>query len=160
KAEVEKIPGAVDIGLSTKGQEPELEIELNRGVAGSLGLTVGQVAQSLRPAFAGIDAGYWIDPSGKSRKVTVRLTPESRQRAADLVQLPMVVIGANGAPTTMPLGQIASIHQGVGPAIIDHLNREPVVTVELNTSGRAAGDVTADIEAKLSKMRLPAGVHY
>jgi len=160
KAEVEKIPGAVDIGLSTKGQEPELEIELNRGVAGSLGLTVGQVAQSLRPAFAGIDAGYWIDPSGKSRKVTVRLTPESRQRAADLVQLPMVVIGANGAPTTMPLGQIATIHQGVGPAIIDHLNREPVVTVELNTSGRAAGDVTADIEAKLSKMRLPAGVHY
>ena len=72
KAEVEKMPGAVDIGLSTKGQKPELEIELNRGVAGSLGLTVGQVAQSLRPAFAGIDAGYWIDPTGKSRKVTVR----------------------------------------------------------------------------------------
>ena len=47
------MPGAVDIGLSTKGQKPELEIELNRGVAGSLGLTVGQVAQSLRPAFAG-----------------------------------------------------------------------------------------------------------
>ena len=84
KAEVEKIPGAVDIGLSTKGQKPELEIELNRGVAGSLGLTVGQVAQSLRPAFAGIDAGDWIDPTGKSRKVTVRLTPESRQRASDL----------------------------------------------------------------------------
>ncbi len=79
-----RVPGAVDIGLSTKGQKPELEIELNRGVAGSLGLTVGQVAQSLRPAFAGIDAGYWIDPTGKSRKVTVRLTPESRQRASDL----------------------------------------------------------------------------
>ena len=57
RAEVEKVPGAVDIGLSTKGQKPELEVELNRGVAGSLGLTVGQVAQSLRPAFAGIDAG-------------------------------------------------------------------------------------------------------
>jgi HAE1 family hydrophobic/amphiphilic exporter-1 len=82
KAGVEKIPGAVDIGLSTKGQKPELEIDLNRGVAGSLGLTVGQVAQSLRPAFAGVDAGYWIDPTGKSRKVTVRLTPESRQRAS------------------------------------------------------------------------------
>ena len=160
KAEVEKIPGAVDIGLSTKGQEPELEIDLNRGVAGSMGLTVGQVAQSLRPAFAGVDAGYWIDPSGKSRKVTVRLVPEARQRAADLAQLPMVVVGANGAPTTMPLGQVATIRQGIGPAIIDHLNRDPVVTVELNTSGRAAGDVTADIEARLAKMQLPAGVRY
>jgi HAE1 family hydrophobic/amphiphilic exporter-1 len=160
RAEVQKVPGAVDIGLSTKGQKPELEIDLNRGVAGSLGLTVGQVAQSLRPAFAGIDAGYWIDPTGKSRKVTVRLTPESRQRASDLEQLPMIVVGPTGVPTTMPLGQVATIKSGVGPAIIDHLNREPVVTVELNTSGRAAGDVTADIQSRLEKMRLPAGVHY
>jgi HAE1 family hydrophobic/amphiphilic exporter-1 len=159
RAEVEKVPGAVDIGLSTKGLKPELEIELNRGVAGSMGLTVGQVAQSLRPAFAGIDAGYWIDPTGKSRKVTVRLTPESRQRASDLTQLPMVVLGSNG-PTTMPLGQVATVKEGLGPAIIDHLNREPVVTVELNTAGRAAGDVTADIESRLQKMQLPAGVHY
>ena len=160
KAEVQKIPGAVDIGLSTKGQKPELELELNRGVAGSLGLTVGQVAQSLRPAFAGIDAGYWIDPTGKSRKVTVRLTPESRTRAADLMNLPMTVIGPNGAPSTLPLGQLSSIKEGLGPAIIDHLNREPVVTVELNTAGRAAGDVTADIQSRLDKMRLPAGVRY
>ena len=56
----------------------------NRGLAGTLGLTVGQVAQSLRPAFAGIDAGDWVDPSGETRDVTVRLTPESRQRASDL----------------------------------------------------------------------------
>jgi hydrophobic/amphiphilic exporter-1 (mainly G- bacteria), HAE1 family len=160
KAEVQKVPGAVDIGLSTKGQEPELQIDLNRGVAGAMGLTVGQVAQSLRPAFAGIDAGYWIDPSGKSRKVTVRLSPEARQRASDLVELPMVVNGPNGLPTTLPLGQVATIREGIGPAIIDHLNRDPVVTVELNTSGRAAGDVTADIEARLGKMRLPAGVRY
>jgi HAE1 family hydrophobic/amphiphilic exporter-1 len=160
RAEVQRVPGAVDIGLSTKGQKPELEIELNRGVAGSVGLTVGQVAQSLRPAFAGIDAGYWIDPTGKSRKVTVRLTPESRQRATDLTQLPMMVLGPNGVPSMMPLGQVATVHEGLGPAIIDHLNREPVVTVELNTAGRAAGDVTKDIETRLAKMQLPAGVHY
>jgi HAE1 family hydrophobic/amphiphilic exporter-1 len=160
RAEVEKVPGAVDIGLSTKGQKPELEIELNRGVAGSLGLTVGQVAQSMRPAFAGIEAGYWIDPTGKSRKVTVRLSPESRQRASDLTQLPMVVIGPNGVPSTLPLGQVATIREGTGPAIIDHLNREPVVTVELNTSGRAAGDVTKDITDRIDRMRLPAGVRY
>jgi HAE1 family hydrophobic/amphiphilic exporter-1 len=32
--------------------------------------------------------------------------------------------------------------------------------VELNTSGRAAGDVTADIQSRLAKMQLPAGVRY
>jgi HAE1 family hydrophobic/amphiphilic exporter-1 len=158
RAEVQKIPGAVDIGLSSKGQKPELNVELNRGVAGSLGVTVGQVAQSLRPAFAGIDVGDWIDPTGKSRDVTVRLSPESRRRAADLEQLPLVVMGPNGEPSTMPLGQVATITEGVGPAIIDHLNREPVVNVELNTSGRATGDVTADIQKALDKMVYPPGV--
>ena len=47
-------------------------------LAGSLGVTVGQVAQALRPAFAGIDVGDWIDPSGETRDVTIRLAPESR----------------------------------------------------------------------------------
>jgi len=153
-----KIPGAVDIGLSSKGQKPELNVELNRGVAGSLGVTVGQVAQSLRPAFAGIDVGDWIDPTGKSRDVTVRLSPESRRRAVDLEQLPLVVLGPNGVASTMPLGQVATITNGVGPAIIDHLNREPVVNVELNTSGRATGDVTADIQKVVDGMQLPPGV--
>jgi hydrophobic/amphiphilic exporter-1 (mainly G- bacteria), HAE1 family len=158
RAEIAKIPGAVDIGLSSKGQKPELNVELNRGVAGALGVTVGQVAQSLRPAFAGIDVGDWIDPAGKSRDVTVRLAPEARRRAADLEQLPLVVMGPNGAPSTMPLGQVATITEGVGPAIIDHLNREPVVNVELNTSGRATGDVTADIMKLVERTPLPPGV--
>jgi HAE1 family hydrophobic/amphiphilic exporter-1 len=61
-AQVRTVPGAVDTGLSTKGQKPELDVQVDRGLAGSLGITVGEVAQALRPAFAGIDAGDWIDP--------------------------------------------------------------------------------------------------
>ena len=60
--EIEQVPGAVDVGISTRGQKPELEVEVKRGLAGALGVTVGQVAQSLRPAFAGIDAGDWVGP--------------------------------------------------------------------------------------------------
>ncbi|HUX34390.1 MAG TPA: efflux RND transporter permease subunit, partial [Gemmatimonadaceae bacterium] len=141
EAIVKQIPGAVDVGLSTKGEKPELNIDLNRGIAGALGITVGQIAQSLRPAFAGLKAGDWIDPSGEPRDVEVRLAPEARRRAADLRQLPLVIAGPNGVPTTIPLGQVATIVDSVGPAIIDHLDREQVVNVELNTSGRASGDV-------------------
>ena len=160
KAEVQQIPGAVDVSLSTKGQKPELEVELNRGVAGSLGVTVGQVAQSLRPAFAGIDAGDWEDPSGEMRDVEVRLSPESRRRAADLRQLPLIVRGPDGAPATLPLGQVATITESVGPAIIDHLDREVVVTVEANVAGRGSADVANDIIAKVQTMELPPGVRF
>ena len=77
--------------------------ELKRGLAGSLGVTVAQVAQSLRPAFAGIDAGDWVDPTGETRDVTVRLTPEARRRTIDLERLPLVITGAEGKPVTLPL---------------------------------------------------------
>ncbi len=157
---VRSTPGAVDIGLSTKGQKPELDVDLNRGVAGTLGVTVGQVAQSLRPAFAGIDAGDWQDPAGEMRNVQVRLIPEARRNAEDLRQLPLVVAGPNGALTTVPLGQVATIAQGQGPAIIDHYDRDLVVAVEANPSGRATGDITNDVVAKASKLTFPPGVRF
>jgi HAE1 family hydrophobic/amphiphilic exporter-1 len=155
---VESVPGAVDVGLSTKGQKPELTVNLNRGVAGSIGVTVGQVAQALRPAFAGIKAGDWQDPGGEMRDVYVRLAPESRARAADLRQLPLVIQTPGGAPTTAPLGQVASVTTGVGPAVINHLNRDKVVSVEFNTSGRSMGEVTTDALARMEAIPHPPGV--
>jgi HAE1 family hydrophobic/amphiphilic exporter-1 len=155
---VRAVPGAVDVGLSTKGQKPELDVQLNRGVAGSLGITVAQVAQALRPAFAGIDAGDWVDPQGETRDVTVRLSPGARRRTADLEQLPITLAGANGT-VTLPLGQIATVRQSIGPAQIDHLDRSKVVTVQANTQDRSLSEVMADIQSGLAPLeaRLPAG---
>ncbi|MFP5355492.1 MAG: efflux RND transporter permease subunit, partial [Gemmatimonadota bacterium] len=151
-AAVRQVPNAVDVGLSSKGQKPELNVELDRGLAGSLGITVGQVAQALRPAFAGIDAGDWEDPSGEMRDVVVRLAPEARRRAQDLRQLPLVVQGPNGVPSTLPLGQVARIESGVGPAVINHLDRDRVVNVEFNVAGRSAGEVTSDAQKAIAAL--------
>ncbi|HSC32470.1 MAG TPA: efflux RND transporter permease subunit [Gemmatimonadaceae bacterium] len=154
-----QVPGAVDVGLSVRGQKPELEVQVNRPLAGSLGITVDQVAQSLRPAFAGLKAGDWVDPSGETRDVTVRLAPESRERAADLSRLPLVVGGGQGAaPVTIPLGQIASVAEGVGPAEIQHLNHEKVVSVEANVQGRPLTQVLKEMNARIATLTLPAGV--
>jgi hydrophobe/amphiphile efflux-1 (HAE1) family protein len=157
-AEVRKVSGAVDVGLSTKGQKPELDVQIDRGLAGSLGVTVGQVAQALRPAFAGIDAGDWVDPSGETRDVTIRLAPESRSVVADLESLPLVVTGATNTTTTIPLGQVARVTPSVGPARIDHLNRDRVITVQANTEGRPLSDVVNDIMARVNAtVNLPPG---
>ncbi|MEJ7809521.1 MAG: efflux RND transporter permease subunit [Gemmatimonadaceae bacterium] len=157
-AAVKATPNAVDVGLSSKGQRPELNVELNRGVAGSLGVTVGQVAQALRPAFQGIDAGDWEDPSGEVRDVVVRLAPEARQRASDLRQLPLVIQGPNGAPAAIPLGQVATVEQSLGPAVINHLDRDLVINVEANVSGRSTGEVIADVNQRVAQIQLPPGV--
>ena len=154
--EVRQVPGAVDVGLSTRGQKPELDVQIDRGLAGALGVTVGQIGQALRVAFAGVDAGDWVDPSGETRDVTVRLGAGSRERAASLESLPITVAGA-GAPVAVPLGQIAKITTSLGPARIDHLDRERVVSVQANTERRAMTEVMKDIQARLNSVPLPAG---
>jgi HAE1 family hydrophobic/amphiphilic exporter-1 len=156
-AVVRQVPGAVDTGLSTRGQKPEVDVRIDRALAGSLGVSVADVAQALRPAFAGVDAGDWTDPTGKTRDVTVRLAPEARTRTADLASLPLVVQDAQGRPVTLPLGQIAELRHGLGPARIDHLDRDRVISVQANTSGRALTDVIRDIQAGLDGIALPPG---
>ncbi len=156
-AVVRDVPGAVDVGLSTKGQKPELDVEVDRGLAGALGVSIGQVAQALRPAFAGIDAGDWVDPSGETRDVTVRLTPESRTNIRDLESLPLVINRPDGGTTSIPLGQVARVTPAVGPARIDHLDRERVISVQANTEGRPLSDVIGDMTSRLEQVQLPAG---
>ena len=134
-------------------------MQLDRGLAGSIGVTVSQVAQALRPAFAGIDAGDWLDPSGETRDVTIRLAPESRtecRRSGGAAR--RWSPARRRAPKSVPLGQVARITQSIGPARIDHLDRERVITVQANTEGRALSDVVRDIMAQVPKaVKFPAG---
>ncbi len=156
-AQVRQVPGAVDIGFSTRGQKPELDVRLDRALAGTLGITVADVAQTLRPAFAGIDAGDWVDPTGKTRDVTVRLTADARRRASDLASLPIAIRDPQGRPAALPLGQVATITQALGPARIDHLDRDRVISVQANTQHRSLNDVINDIQDRIDAIALPAG---
>jgi hydrophobic/amphiphilic exporter-1 (mainly G- bacteria), HAE1 family len=53
---------------------------------------------------------------------------------------------------------VARITESVGPARIDHLDREAVITVGANVHGRSLGEVTNSVAAAISKLPLPAGV--
>ncbi|MGC4120759.1 MAG: efflux RND transporter permease subunit [Myxococcales bacterium] len=154
-----QVPGAVDVGLSTRGQKPEIEVLLDRALAGQLGIKMADVAQALRPAFAGVESGYWIDPSGETRKVMVRLAPEARTNPTDLAALPLLLSGGSngGAPTTLPLGQVARLRSTLGPAQVDHLDREKTINVQANVQGRSLSEVVRDLNVRLAKLPLPPG---
>ena len=76
-----QVPGAVDVGLSEQDPKDELQIEMNRGLANSMGISVNDAAQALRVAFAGVEVGDWVDPTGETRDVAVRLHPDDRVSA-------------------------------------------------------------------------------
>jgi HAE1 family hydrophobic/amphiphilic exporter-1 len=149
-----EIPGAVDVGLSEQEPKDELRIEVDRGLATQLGISVGDAAQALRVAFAGVEVGDWVDPTGESRDVAVRLHPDDRVSATNIEHLPVAVAGSN---MMVPLEQFAKISMDKGPAQIQHLGGKRTITVSANAEGRASGEVTADARRLAESMDFPPG---
>jgi multidrug efflux pump subunit AcrB len=149
-----QVPGAVDVGLSQQDPKDELQIEMNRALANSMGISVGDAAQALRVAFAGIEVGDWVDPTGETRDVAVRLHPEDRVNTENIERLPIAV---NGSTMMVPLDQIAKITMGKGPSGIEHKNGKRVITVSANAQGRSNGEVTSDAMKLAKSMDFPPG---
>ena len=149
-----EIPGAVDVGLSQQDPKKELKIELNRGLANSMGISAGDTAQALRVAFAGIEVGDWVDPTGETRDVAVRLHPDDRVGKENIERLPIAVAGTN---QMVPLDQIATLTMGKGPSGIEHSNGKRTITVSANAQGRSSGEVTADALKLAKRFDYPAG---
>ncbi|MEI8155727.1 MAG: efflux RND transporter permease subunit [Burkholderiales bacterium] len=148
------VPGAVDIGLSQQDPKKELQIELNRGLANSMGISANDAAQSLRVAFAGIEVGDWVDPTGETRDVAVRLHPDDRVSKESIERLPIAVSGTN---LMVPLEQIATITMGRGPSGIEHSNGKRNITVSANAQGRSNGEVTDDAMKLAKSFDYPPG---
>jgi HAE1 family hydrophobic/amphiphilic exporter-1 len=67
------------------------------------------------------------------------------------------VVGQQGGQAVVPLGQLAEVREGLGPAQIAHLDRERVVQIEANVQGLSLTEVQAGIDARLAGLPLPAG---
>ncbi len=138
---VRQVPGAVDVGLSTRGQKPELEVELRarpRRLAGTLGRRRWR-SRCTRPSPASTPA---TGSTPRARPATSWCGSRPRRAAA-----PPTWRGcrsrcrAGRPPTSVPLGQVATIREGLGPAAINHLDTERVVIVQANVSGRSLNEV-------------------
>jgi hydrophobe/amphiphile efflux-1 (HAE1) family protein len=149
-----QVPGAVDVTLSQQDPKNELQIELDRGLASSMGVSVGDAATALRVAFAGLEVGDWVDPTGETRDVAVRLHPDDRVNIENIERLPIAIAGTN---TMVPLEQIARITMGKGPSEIIHKNGKRVITVSANAQGRSSGEVTADAMKLAKTFDFPPG---
>jgi HAE1 family hydrophobic/amphiphilic exporter-1 len=150
-----EVPGAVDVGLSEQDPQDEMKIELDRGLANSLGISVGDAAQALRVAFAGVEVGDWVDPAGETRDVAVRLHPDDRVDAGNIERLPIAVSGSN---RMVPLEQIATVTMGKGPSQIQHADGKRTISVAANAQGRSPGEVTADAMKIARAIDYPPGI--
>jgi hydrophobic/amphiphilic exporter-1 (mainly G- bacteria), HAE1 family len=153
------IRGVADIETSLEKSKPELKVRLDREKASQLGLNAGPIATTLRAAVAGEVATTVEDAAGDSHDVRVRLRPDQRRYAADLLSLtvPTDKDDASGDKILVSLREVATAEAGTGPSTIRRKDLQREVRVSANPDGRSLGEITADVEAAAAKLSLPPG---
>jgi HAE1 family hydrophobic/amphiphilic exporter-1 len=160
-AQLQKIPGLVDLDTTLKPDKPTVAIDVKREAASDVGLNVNSLSNTLRALVAGTTVGNWRAPDGENYDVIVRLTPGSRNSLADLQRLPVPVsAGSDGMPRIVRLSQVADVRESTGPNQINRrdLNRE--INIDANALGRSSGEVSADIRKVLDGVAWPPGYRY
>ncbi|AYQ26687.1 MULTISPECIES: efflux RND transporter permease subunit [unclassified Polaromonas] len=158
------IPGLVDLDSSVKADKPVIEVDVRRDAASDLGLSVSQIAASLRTLVAGQTVGNWRAPDDQTYDVNVRLAPGARNAPQDLERLPFVssTMGSNadGSARIVRLNQVATVKESTGPNQINRRDMAREVAINANVYNRSAGEVSNDIKAALQDFNFPPGYRY
>jgi multidrug efflux pump len=118
------IAGLVDIKDNISGGVPEYAIRIDTDRAGQFGLTIADIAQTIRIAMNGLEASKFRDGEDEY-DITVRLREEDR---AGLQSLDNLTIFSQGQQ--IPLSSVASFEETRGIGSITRLNQQRTATVE------------------------------
>jgi HAE1 family hydrophobic/amphiphilic exporter-1 len=158
---IRTVPGLVDLDSSVKPDKPTVAISVKRDAASDLGLSVGQIASSLRTLVAGQTVANWRAPDDQTYDVNVRLAPDARTALADLERLPFATgTHPDGSSRVVRLNQVASVRESTGPNQINRRDLTREVAINANAQGRSAGEVSEDIRKQLDALQLPPGYRY
>ncbi len=155
RAALERVPELRDVQLAESLDYPTLNVDINRVLAGQLGVTVSQVAGSVVDATATsvlISRNYWVDPqSGIPYPIEVRVPANDLAVPGSLRHLPVMPIGA-----TRPLvSDVATVSPGTTMGQIDHLNNQRSLNIVANISGDDYGRAAKDIDQAISSLGAP-----
>jgi len=150
---VEGIDGTVEVDNGISKGAPELNITLNREVAGPLGITTAAVAGTIRQRLTDVKATT-LDLDGKKVDVYINKTSDTELQTKDIEELPFTSMTGK----TVKLGDIADIEEGVGYTSINRTNQKRVISVTSKLEkGVSAGNVGKILDEKLKDIDIPDG---
>jgi len=145
------VPGTNNIKLSIDQTKPELQISLNRDKMALLGLSVFDVGNTLRLAFAGNSDLQYSDHN-KDYDMNLRFDQFDRKRIEDLSALTFL----NNQGKIIELQDFATIQQSLGPNKLERYDRISSITVKASVLGRPVGTVGSEIK-KLVQEKIKPG---
>jgi HAE1 family hydrophobic/amphiphilic exporter-1 len=151
-AELEQLPGFVDIDKSSSAGKPEVRVSVNRERASDLGVPIASVGAAIRTLYAGEKVSE-VATDGERFDARVRMLENFRDDPNKILDLS--VRSTRGQ--LVPLSNIVTVDTGTGPSKIERYNRQRQVTVMANLEDKALGPATQEV-ARISERVAPTGV--
>ena len=158
---VRTVPGVRDINNSIVGARPEAQILVDRSKASELGLSMGEIASTLRLLVDGDNITTYKE-DGQEYDVRLRLATADRSTIWGIENLR--IRSNKDIPGIdnffVPLKQVARLQQRGGPTEIRRYDRRREVLISSNVAeGFFAGDVRGAAMAKALTIKTPPGYY-
>jgi HAE1 family hydrophobic/amphiphilic exporter-1 len=150
---IRKIDGVVDVASDLQIKNPQVNLQIDRDKASSLGVSAGQIENALYTAYGSRQISTIYAPNNQYQ-VIMELLP---QYQIDPDSLSMLYVRSSKG-MLLPLKAVASLDIGVGPLSINHSGQLPSVTISFNLKPeKALGDAVNEIN-RLAMHIVPATV--
>ena len=171
-AELRGVRGLVDARIQQPGDEPAINVNVDRTRAIQAGLLQRDVSQNLLIALSGssqTSPNFWLDPSNGVSYPLMAMMPQydinSLQALANIpvAQSTGASAGAattgNGPAPQNLLGALSTLTRGTQQAVVSHYNVQPVLDIFASAQGRDLGGVASDVTRLVDQIRpqLPPG---
>jgi multidrug efflux pump subunit AcrB len=161
-AKLRSVRGLVDARIQQPGDEPAINVDVDRTKAMQAGLTQRDVAQNLLIALSGSSQttpNFWLDPkNGVSYPLMAEVPQYDIHSLQTLANVPLTTDQVKVDPQNL-LGSLGTMSRGTQQAVVSHYNVQPVLDIFASTQGRDLGGVASDV-AKLvdeAQAQLPPG---
>ena len=153
EAKLRSDPLLVDVATDLQLKNPQINIDINRDKAASLGVTAQQIEDALYTAYGSRQISTIFAPNNQYQ-VIMELLP---QYQTDILDLSLLYVRA-GSGNLVPLDALVTMTPSLGPLTVNHTGQIPSVTLSFNLRpGVALGQATAEVD-RLAKSTLPATI--
>jgi multidrug efflux pump subunit AcrB len=155
RAELAKVASLRDLQYGQALDYPGIQVDVDRQLAGQLGVTVEQVGRSFAAATSSsrfVAPNYWADPrTGIAFQVQVQVP---QPRMTTLEDLRVVPVTGGGAAKPL-LGDVARIQNSTIVGEYDRINGQRMITLTANVSGEDLGRARAHVHDAIAKAGPP-----
>jgi multidrug efflux pump subunit AcrB len=154
-AALRKVPALRDLQYEQELDYPAVKVDIDRQLAGTLGVTAEQAATSLTEATSSSRftvPNFWADPAtGVGYQVQVEVPPQRMDSLEQIRNLP--VASAHGQQ--IDLRNIADVTTGSVIGEYDRYNMQRMLTLQANINTDDLGGVASQISKVLAKVGTP-----